>query len=331
MERRHALKTILMSMGGIALLRPGKAVATPNTNAAAPNADSAPAGTCWITPSLTEGPYYFNPNLIRQDIRETKTGVLLDLQITVIDELCNPRAGALVDIWHCDKDGCYSGYNQPTCNAVGQTFLRGTQITDLNGLVQFRTIYPGWYPGRATHIHFKVRTSTTTYKTSQFAFPDSVNDTVHTSALYTRGINPTTNVEDGIFGSATPQYLMVDVVGDTTNGYLGTYSIGLQAISTDVEVVTTPNALRLTAAPSPFRTNTVLQGTLPSAGEVRVAIYDLSGRRIREVTSGWRPGGTFEAGWDGRDEAGLELPAGVYMAFLEHERAYVFARLVRVR
>lgn len=184
---------------------------------------------CWLTPEETEGPYYFDPGLIRRDITEGKTGVPLALAIGVVDASCRAVPNLLVDVWHADKDGLYSGYAQPGGNTQGQTFLRGTQPTDTAGVARFDTIYPGWYQGRATHIHFKVRIPDATYVTSQFAFDDAINDSVYATSLYAgRGPNPTSNAEDNIFGAAHPKYLEVALVGNT-NGYDGTFAIGLAA------------------------------------------------------------------------------------------------------
>jgi protocatechuate 3,4-dioxygenase beta subunit len=91
---------------------------------------------------------------------------------------------------------------------VGQTFMRGIQSTNSAGQAVFDTVYPGWYPGRATHIHFKVRLTSSTYVTSQFCFLDSVNNTIYATPLYSaRGPNPTTNAQDGIFHNANPSTL----------------------------------------------------------------------------------------------------------------------------
>jgi protocatechuate 3,4-dioxygenase beta subunit len=307
------------------------AAASRRVGAASPG--GSPAG-CWITPELTEGPFYFDPELLRQDIREGKPGVLLELEMSVIDVHCDPQSGALVDIWHCDKDGCYSGYTQETCDAVGETFLRGTQVTDVNGVVRFTTIYPGWYPGRATHIHFKVRSGGTTYSTSQFAFPDEVNAEVYASPLYVdRGPNPISNEEDNLFGSATPQYLIVDVTGDVTGGYQGTYTIGLAETTgiDDAEAPPLARTPRLTGRPAPFRTRVTLEATLPHDGSTHLAIYDTLGRRLRVLADGWHGAGTLAIIWDGRDAGGRELPAGVYIAQLEHAGRTATTRLVHVR
>jgi hypothetical protein len=285
-----------------------------------------------VTPEETAGPYYFDPGLLRRDIREGKPGVPLDLELTVVDEACKPHSGVLVDLWHCDKDGCYSGYDQPACDAAGQAFLRGTQITDARGIVRFTTIYPGWYPGRATHIHFKVRTETTTYKTSQFAFPEWANAAVCASPLYARrGANPTSNQEDGLFHEEDRLYLTAGVAGDPGKGFVGTFTAGLEESAAAAPEVESRPRLALAGAPAPFRNRTTLHASLPVAGFAELTIYDAPGRRVRTLASGWRRAGTFDSVWDGRDQEGRRTPAGVYLGSLRHWGQHAFARLVRVR
>ena len=223
MERR----TFLRSLGLVAL---GSALPLRSRALGLMGVHPKHAAACWLTPQETEGPFYFDPNLVRQDVTEGKTGLPLNLTFTVIDEDCTPIPNVLVDIWHCDKDGVYSGYNQPGGNTTGQTYLRGMQATDASGIARFDTIYPGWYQGRATHIHFKARTSQTTYVTSQFAFPESVNDAVYATPLYAaRGANTTSNAGDMVFQSPTPQYLLLDVSANGNGGYNGTFTMGINA------------------------------------------------------------------------------------------------------
>lgn len=191
--------------------------------------DALKAGTCWVTPEGDEGPFYLD-SPARSDIRESKTGVPFTLAITVIDSNCNPVPDVLVDVWHCDKDGAYSGVRIGLPPILGQSFLRGTQTTDAAGGVRFTSIYPGWYTNRATHVHFKVRAAGVTYRTAQFCFPEAVNDAVYASALYAaRGSNPRSNTQDPEFGSPAPPHLTVSLTGDVANGYAGTFSVGLDA------------------------------------------------------------------------------------------------------
>lgn len=190
------------------------------------------AGSCTLTATETDGPYPLyamltNSSVVRSDIRESKTGIPLTITLTIQDLSagCTPVAGAAVYIWHCDKDGLYSGYS--TSNNAGQsglTYLRGIQVTDSNGQVTFTTIYPGWYAGRITHVHFQVylnnNLSVTATATSQMAFPQAITQAVYNTSLYTKGQNTsvTSFSADNVFSDGTGTE-MVSISGDTTNGY----------------------------------------------------------------------------------------------------------------
>ena len=146
---------------------------------------------CAVMPETTEGPYYIDPRLVRREITEGKAGIPLRMQLQVVTADCRPMANARVDIWQCDAQGDYSGYANMGSNrandTTGQTFLRGTQMTDANGIVTFDTIYPGWYRGRTTHIHYKVFLDSRTVLTSQIFFPDALSEYVYLrNAAYAR-------------------------------------------------------------------------------------------------------------------------------------------------
>jgi protocatechuate 3,4-dioxygenase beta subunit len=196
--------------------------------------------SCVVRPALTEGPYFVDEMLNRSDVRsDPGTGAVSDgaklllafrvSQISGAD--CVPLAGAQVDIWHCDAAGVYSDATDRSFNTKGQKFLRGYQVTDANGLVTFTTIYPGWYPGRAVHIHFKIRAdaqATVTHEfTSQLFFDDAFSRQVYTQAPYAAKGQPTmTNADDGIFRGGGDQ-LLLDVKANDS-GYAATFDIGLQ-------------------------------------------------------------------------------------------------------
>jgi protocatechuate 3,4-dioxygenase beta subunit len=143
-------------------------------------------GTCVLTPEAGEGPFYLDPRLIRSDITSGQPGAPLDLAIQVVRVRdCATLAKARVDIWHADALGLYSGYADqrgvggvsPEV-AVGKQYLRGTQFTDMDGNVRFRTIFPSWYGGRTPHVHFKVFLGGNEVVASQIFFPDEVNTEV---------------------------------------------------------------------------------------------------------------------------------------------------------
>lgn len=139
------------------------------------------AGVCAIMPETTEGPFYFDPDLERSDITEGRPGAPLHVRIQVVDAACNPIAGARVDIWHCDAEGAYSGYpRQPGgLDTSGETFLRGTRFADKDGVAEFSTIYPGWYPGRTPHIHFKAFPDRDHVLAGQMFFSDDLSREIY--------------------------------------------------------------------------------------------------------------------------------------------------------
>jgi protocatechuate 3,4-dioxygenase beta subunit len=148
--------------------------------------------SCTLTPELTEGPFYFDVDAIRSDIREGREGVALRLGIRVRDaESCEPISNAVVDIWQCDAEGQYSGLDSD------ETFLRGAQVTNSSGIAEFLTIYPGWYQGRTVHIHAKVHLDKQTVLTTQLFFDEQTQRAVYDSEPYSAG--DTGNESDSIF------------------------------------------------------------------------------------------------------------------------------------
>jgi protocatechuate 3,4-dioxygenase beta subunit len=163
------------------------------------------------------------------DIREGSAGLPLVLVLTVVNvnNTCSPVANASVEIWQCDAAGHYSQYSQPGYDGRAQTCLRGIQTTDSAGRVTFTTVYPGWYAGRATHIHVEVTINGRSVKVTQIAFPEAVNAQVYSTAAYaSRGNNPTSNASDMVFADSLSSELAV-MTGDTTTGFTGTYTVGV--------------------------------------------------------------------------------------------------------
>jgi len=232
LTRREALALIGVS---------GAAILTGCTAAHGGDAQStALLPECVVRPEQMEGPYFVEEKLNRSDIRSdpangvVKAGVPLLLAINVsriAGGACSPIAGAQVDLWHCDGLGVYSDVTDPGFSTVGQKFLRGYQVTDAAGTARFTTIYPGWYPGRAVHIHFKVRTDPTAARgfefTSQLYFDDALTDVVHTRAPYaSKGRRNMKNSDDQIFSRGGEQLMLAATGSD--QGYAATFDIGLQ-------------------------------------------------------------------------------------------------------
>jgi protocatechuate 3,4-dioxygenase beta subunit len=204
-----------------------------------PGGGAMPA--CVVQPQQTEGPYFVDEKLLRADIRSdpsngaVKAGAPLALALRVSqvmpDGRCAPLAGAQVDLWQCDAMGAYSDVKDRLFDTSGQKFLRGHQITDAAGAVRFLTIYPGWYPGRAVHIHFKVRTAAAVapaYEfTSQFYFDETTTDRVHAADPYaTHTGQRTRNEKDGIFKNGGPQLTLA--VTPASEGYASAFDLAMR-------------------------------------------------------------------------------------------------------
>lgn len=222
--RRQALSLLAVTAaGGVMLPRAAFAQDAPLITG---------ADVCVITPETTEGPFYFDPALLRTDITEGRPGLPTRVRLQVVDAMCKPLADARVDIWHCDAEGLYSGYTRQLggTDTTGETFMRGTQVSGADGIVEFETIYPGWYPGRTPHIHFKVFLDETTLLTGQLFFPDEVSQQVYTTAAaYSArgGAQDTTNANDGIARRAGDA--SVAVVEELPEAYLVQLIIGVAA------------------------------------------------------------------------------------------------------
>lgn len=237
LSRREVLT--LLGAGGVAALgRPAEAVA----RGASGSSSSFRLPACVVRPRQSPGPYFVDTELNRSDIRSDPTdgsvrdGAPLSLAFRVsrLDaERCEPLAGALVDIWQCDAAGVYSGVEDiaDRFDTTGKQFLRGHQVTGSDGIARFTTIYPGWYPGRTVHIHFKIRTNPSGDVghefTSQLYFDDELTDRVLEATPYDASAEGRTrNADDGLYRNGGHQ-LMLEVTEDG-DGYAATFDVGLQ-------------------------------------------------------------------------------------------------------
>jgi protocatechuate 3,4-dioxygenase beta subunit len=234
LTRREAL-TLLGSTGTLLILgctgsRSGASTRPRATGAGSP---------CVVRPEMTEGPYYVDEKLNRSDIRSdpsdgtVKEGALLALTFNVsrvANRACTPIEGAIVDVWQCDALGVYSDAVDRNFNTTGKKFLRGHQITDRGGVASFTTVYPGWYPSRTPHIHFKIRspvTSGSAYEfTSQLFFDEALSDRVYAKPPYAAmGKRTVSNATDGIYKRGGSQLLLH--VSQNGDGYAGAFDIAL--------------------------------------------------------------------------------------------------------
>ncbi|MEU8751974.1 intradiol ring-cleavage dioxygenase [Streptomyces chartreusis] len=229
------------------------------TTASASASDSS--GCMTLMSSVTEGPYYLDGALVRKDITEGKSGVPLTLRLTVVDATdgCTPVKGAAVEIWHCDAWGYYSGYttanpggsapaeSEDGSTADDDTYLRGYQIANANGVVKFETIFPGWYTPRTCHIHLKVHTGGQkedgTYEggkvnyTGQLFFDDTIAEEIFTLEPYAKHSGSYTTLDDDMVydgGGASSGLLTLEAVHkkDPSKGYKGFLTV---AVDPDAE------------------------------------------------------------------------------------------------
>ena len=231
LTRREAL--VLLGAGGAALLTGGSR----RTYAAEMKPDAMPA--CIVKPEQTEGPYFMEAKLNRSDIRsdpldgQRREGLPLALALrvsTVAAGSCSPIVGAVVDLWQCDAAGAYSDVRDARFNTVGKRFLRGYQLTDGDGRARFTTIYPGWYPGRAVHVHFKVRVKGEAKNhefVSQLYFDDALTERVHAQAPYSSHPGRRTrNAEDGLYRNGGRELTLA--VTESKDGYAASFDVGMK-------------------------------------------------------------------------------------------------------
>ncbi len=239
-SRRQAIGLLAVAGAGVML---GCGGGTKTSTATTTTATATSNTSCTVTPEGEEGPYFVDDSatgFARSDIRSnldgtnTQSAIPLTLSIYAYDSenSCAAMANVQIDIWHCNGSGIYSA--EDVEDTTGETWLRGYQITDANGLASFKTIVPGWYAGRTTHIHLRLRStydSTTTggTNTTQLFFPQDVIDTINTtiSPYSAEGTNPTTNASDHVYSGETDGANLLTLSGDNTNGYTATIKINL--------------------------------------------------------------------------------------------------------
>jgi protocatechuate 3,4-dioxygenase beta subunit len=251
MERKQFLKSLGLSGLLLPLLAcsdgedptASTTTTTTGTTTTTTSGSTTTSGTCTVSPTETEGPFPTKDpsSLVKADIRSDRTGITLDVKITIQNKnnSCAALEGAIVDIWHCDKDGNYSEYGGTGMQSTNYTsvhFLRGRQTTNSNGVVGFTTIFPGWYTGRATHIHVHVYNSSgKSLLVTQIAFPEGTDSAVvqvnaATSSGYTKGMSGYTyNKSDNVFSDDTAGIEIATVTGSVSAGYALVHTIAVSA------------------------------------------------------------------------------------------------------
>ena len=216
-------------------------VATTDTTTGTTTTTTGGASTsngCVVAPDETEGPFptHTPASYVRSDIRDDRTGYKITNKITVVNHnnSCNALSGLLVDIWHCDAEGNYSEYGGTTMQSTNYTavhFLRGRQTTDSTGTVTFTSIFPGWYSGRATHIHVHIYTASgTSLKVTQIAFPEGTGTALAAVNGYGKGMTGYTyNKNDGVFSDDTAGIEIATVTGNITDGFALSINLSVSA------------------------------------------------------------------------------------------------------
>jgi len=238
-SRRRHLLAALGALGAVPLVTRGLYV----TSASAAPAPVAAGKSCVLSPAMTEGPFFVDERLDRSDLTAgtTKAAVVQGLPLILNIDVasvraagCTPAAGVQVDVWHADATGEYSDISGGARSRVKEpAYLRGYQISDANGRVTFKTIYPGWYPGRTIHIHVKARrfnaAGNTAYAfTSQLFFDDTVNDKVMAMPPYNaRGKGDVRNAGEYIYANDTRALVDLRAPADGSRGYVAAITLGL--------------------------------------------------------------------------------------------------------
>lgn len=218
--------------------------------------------TCALAPDTIWGPYGVDGEMVRHDLRESQEGIDFYFDIGVIDiETCEPLSGVALTIWNCNATGSYSSFTGVDPDTVelldgwtkredgstdDETFLRGVQVTNDDGMAEFLTIFPGYYVTRTTHIHITAQadvTNGTSYAKSaiqhigQLFFEEDLLEEVYNLSPYAahkETLNRTTNAEDSLFSSANGDgySAIIDItqLGDSlADGLVGYITVGINS------------------------------------------------------------------------------------------------------
>jgi protocatechuate 3,4-dioxygenase beta subunit len=323
-NRRDFIKTTGL-IGAVSLIPFGKNMAQPEDEE---NDD------CVLIPSETAGPFPLdlttNDFYYRQDVREDRVGVQLNLKLRIIgNSNCEPMQNVRVNIWHCDKDGNYSGYNLPNNpGQAGKTYLRGYQYTDVNGEVEFVTIFPGWYNGRVCHIHFQVYVSSSYAAISQLTFDIESKQTLYTEHkdIYTKGVDPLTPSQDGIFADGYEYQVATLKLESNPDIYESFLEVTVKGEGTSsnghIEKQNAHNFKLGQNSPNPYNGHTKIPFTLALAADVTLDLFDIAGRKVNTIQRNALPAGEHYLLIDNNE---MNLPVANYVYQLSvHNKNGVF-------
>lgn len=290
-------------------------------------------GGCTLIPSETAGPYPLdlsnNQAMYRSDIRETQEGIRLDQKLKIIgSNNCLPMPNCRVDVWHCSAHGYYSGYTTNAHlgvqNHIGETFLRGIQMTDANGEVTFTTIFPGWYPGRIVHLHFQIFLSSVLQVTSQLTYPLTEKNALLTAnAPYsTYGADPLGFNSDMVFSDGYALQLGTLTPNADTGGYDSYLEVTIDGTGTtalqQLEPETGGQFKLGQNYPNPFNIETSIPFSLKENSNVKLELFGIQGKKVAVIEKNGLSAG------DQKIEINLQslsLPKANYLYQLEVENS----------
>ncbi|MBL7999589.1 MAG: T9SS type A sorting domain-containing protein [Candidatus Kapabacteria bacterium] len=314
MDRKSFLK-------GIGLAGVGLTLAPNKAHAVEPQSQAG----CTLIPSETAGPFPWdltaNNAFFRQDVREDRQGVPLNLKLRILgQDNCQPMQNVRVNIWHCDKDGSYSAYdNSMNPGQAGKTYCRGWQIADANGEVNFTTIFPGWYQGRICHIHFQVYVSSVYAAISQLTFPLAEKNALYAkhSTLYTKGADPLSFTQDNIFSDGY-NYQLATLTSNDDGSYSSFMEVAVRGSGITGLIEAEPETGgQFTLGqnyPNPCAGTTTIPFTLAAPAHVQLALFDLNGRKVADILNTNLPDGSHSAAVV---VSQYGLPVGAYAYQLE--------------
>jgi protocatechuate 3,4-dioxygenase beta subunit len=312
MTRREAIAAATVT--GAAVVVGGDLLATDRSH------EALAAASCVMTPELTIGPYFVEENLNRSDIRSdsggasVQDGVKLTLTMNIFnyDSDCAAVSDAKVDIWHCNALGRYS--DESANNTSGHQWLRGYQTSDSSGQVTFTTIFPGYYSGRATHIHVRVRVGSTDYTTQIFFTEDQTAAVNQRTPYSTNNSNGTRlkNTDDSIYQQGGSNVLLITPSGDASSALTGELSMGISGGGATATPTPTP-----TAAPGDTSVDAAFLGVTVarrSGGRRSVKLKITPGERVAVAAKLRRHGHQFAHRFG-------ELGAGTYTVTIKLARS----------
>lgn len=260
-------------------------------------------GGCSLVPSEIAGPFPLdlsdNTFYFRQDITEDRAGirVIQRMRIVGVDN-CQPMPNLRVNIWCCDVDGNYSGYS--AFESEGETYMRGYQITDDNGEVEFISILPGWYPGRVVHMHFQVYVSTAYAAVSQYTWPhlEAVEIASANPEIYTQGPDPMTPEVDGAFIDGYEHQLATLVWDEDLQSFVSDLEVAIEGEGVNGVGYLEREAAKVFSlgdpVPNPISSSSNISLDLLTSSDVEISIYAISGRKVYEKTLGMMNEGSHQ-------------------------------------